>query len=185
MAPRKSKQPPIDGLNSGTRAHKLRLLREAVARRKARKLLAGRQKGINWRLLRAVRNRIAKHPETFYMPNYLNTFAELRARGVRRSGPACRTAGCIAGEAVLIRYTPIIDTSNKHYPSALEEVDTPAGRESVHSVARDLLGLSYGQANYLFGGEWHERRTRVTARQTVAYLDKLLAGKVHLPVRRS
>lgn len=124
-------------------------------------------------LLRAIRRQIARYPDSFDMGSYLDAPGASRKLGTI---PICKTAACLAGEAVLLRGGRLFlgrEDGFRRLKLRLPDgtIDTP---ESAHHHAQQMLGLTHAQAFYLFMGRWSERGTWVSAEETVQYLDRLL-----------
>ena len=79
----------------------------------------------------------------------------------RQSNP-CGTAACIAGEAVLLAY---------------EEGVNYLLEKGVYPVAKDYLGLSCSEAEWLFMGEFSPRPLHaITKEEAIRAIDSLIEG---------
>lgn len=136
---------------------------------------------LNKRLLRKVRNRIAKIPESYAQ----NVF-------YKPSGESpCGTAACIAGETIIVAAGSVSEgikqlrRLSKRFDEGLAW-DHPAAKK-----AQKLLGLSWAESDCIFSGDagsWPEpyrsrfqraARPATQAKAAVAYLDECLKrGKV-------
>ena len=96
---------------------------------------------------------------------------------VRANGPACGTAGCLAGEAVILfapKTTMFQVGLNRSSGLGLDI----CGIDDVYNTARRLLGLDNDEADYMFGGSWtNTTLSDIRGYQAVKYLDKVLAEK--------
>lgn len=153
--------------------------RKAVTKKKAA--------GPNWKNIRKLRNHLASLRQTknrkFDMSDYLVVFSgkavgdTVTVAELRKNGPQCGSAACLAGEAVIhlanrsLEFETIEDC---YYSLGVPRIDGT----SIENLANQLLGLSAEDGWYMFGGHWSDRDLdRITKEQAVRYLDKVLAEK--------
>lgn len=99
---------------------------------------------------------------------------------LRKNGPTCGSAACLAGEAV-IRFAPINGVVTGLLDGWYVKVADANGSSEITQVARQLLGLTLDEAEYMFGGEWGcgdgGSLSAITKAQAVRYLTKALKAK--------
>jgi hypothetical protein len=136
---------------------------------------------LNKKLLRKVRNRIAKIPESYDQGQWVS----------ESDRSPCGTAACLAGEAIIVA-APSIQEGIKSLNLAVRQYGR-ASRSDVGVVkkARTLLGITLDESDAMFdsfGDGWPEpyrtrfqrlKTNKAKAKVAVAYLDECLKrGKV-------
>jgi hypothetical protein len=117
-------------------------------------------------LAKRVHNLIAAHPEQHNQDFY---FLE---PGEEENELDCRTQACIAG------WTAIL---NGAYFTAGPDVETPEGVHNIEVYARESLGISVTEAEFLFaarryGNPYAEARSRRYLEQLIAEAEARLSG---------
>ncbi len=133
----------------------------------------------NWRRIRALRDGLAKTENTEYrkfsMGDYIRIISgnrsSITAAKLRRNGPECGAAACIAGEAIIRFHKSKVP---------LPIYDTCVDPAYVHKTAQKLLGLTSKEAEYMFSGRWlpSRRLADITRKQAISYLTATLREKI-------
>ena len=146
-------------------------------------------KGPNWANIKKLRNHLAKLRQTKYrkfsMAGYIRILHSKKTGDVvsvgelRKNGPECGSAACLAGEAVILlapRKTvfPVICYSHRECE---DWVHIPTADVELH--AKMLLGLDYASAVHVFVGLWSQADLLhlITKKDAIRYLDKAIKEK--------
>ncbi len=137
----------------------------------------------NWKNIKKLRKHLTEMKITKYrkfnMGDYIAILGNFDGNAatvgqIRANGPACGTAGCLAGEAV-IALAPA---------NTLLEVDSGIrtqlsfGGGTIEIMAAMLLNLNNEEVTHMFAGEWTRTEiTKIRRRQAITYLDKVIAAK--------
>jgi len=150
----------------------------------------------NWKNIRKLRKHLATMKITehrqFNMDDYIKVLSGSIKHGdvvsiarVRSNGESCGTAGCLAGEAIILlapsdtRLTSGYGCNNFN---ALHVIDPISGlAQSGYTTGKNILGLNDSEATHMFNGHWTRTKHRglhhITREQAVKYLDKAIKAK--------
>ncbi len=144
----------------------------------------------NWKNIKKLRDhlknmKVTKHRK-FAMEEYIalisGNFKEgdkITVGDMRRNGPTCGTAGCLAGEV----YTLLASARETlevvpGYRSKYTKLSVATEKGSIDEAASVLLGLNYDESSHMFGGNWTVTYlSKITRQQAIKYLDKAIAAK--------
>jgi hypothetical protein len=149
----------------------------------------------NWKNIR----KLLKHLETmkqtrhrkFRMPDYIQILdnnhhdkSKVKIKELRENGPACASAGCLAGEAVIALspthmalplFHEMTSVFNKREGVYSMVPFTRVNSGEVHDLGQELLGLTNDEALYMFTGMWAGKpREDITKKDAIKYLRKVL-----------
>ncbi len=134
----------------------------------------------NWKNFRRLLNHMKSTEETatrkFDMNDYIQILSgdpmdSVTAARLRKNGPECGTAACLAGE-VFIRFSP--DNSELR----INHIGMRCDAFAVSFFAAEFLGLDNHEMDYIFYGGWNGyARSLTSRRQAIRYLEYALKHK--------
>ena len=141
----------------------------------------------NWKNIRRLRNRLAKLKETehkqFFMSDYIRILSGKKSgqlvsvAELRKNGPACGSACCMAGETVVSMGPPELAFRIEEV-DRFESYDGRISAKRVFQEAKKILGLTKDEAEYMFHGDWIcESLGNIITEDAVHYLDMVLESK--------
>ena len=144
----------------------------------------------NWKNLQKLRDRIASQRDTkskkFMMREFIQILSGKRAGELvsvgelRRNGPDCGSACCLAGETV-IAFAPVATTFRVFNLGAYFIAGLVLRGGRISTLAQRLLGLNNEEANWMFSGRWAVDGSGYTIyidtikrRHAIRYLDEAI-----------